>query len=103
MTALSHSASKAKQASNNRRSTRSALSQICATPNMSSRPASKLNDLSSLLMDTHLSSTAGKRPVPWREPLNDMVDIDLQVQFEKYKKEPENWQLPLYDMQHSSP
>ena len=54
-------------------------------------------------MDTHLSSTAGKQPVIKRQPLNDLVDIDLQVQFEKYKKEPENLQLPLYDMQHSSP
>ena len=29
--------------------------------------------------------------------------MNLQVQFEKYKKEPENWQLPLYEMKLSSP
>ena len=33
-----------------------------------------------------------------RQALGELVQMDLQVKFEKYRRRPDDWQLPLYDM-----
>ena len=33
-----------------------------------------------------------------KQALSDLVQIDLQVQYEKFRRRPDDWQLPLYDM-----
>ena len=60
---------------------------------------SELHNLSSLNNTALLQSTLNQPKVPLdRQPLNQLVQIDLQVQFEKYKRKPNDWALPLYDM-----
>jgi len=33
-----------------------------------------------------------------KQPLNLLVEMDLQVMFEKYRRPSNDWALPLYDM-----
>ena len=33
-----------------------------------------------------------------KQPLGDLVEMNLQVEFEKFRRRPDDWQLPLYQM-----
>ena len=46
-------------------------------------------------LTNYLDNAIGSNQVP---ALGDLVQIDLQVKYEKFRRRPDDWQLPLYDM-----
>jgi len=66
------------------------MKQFCTSPLNNGKALSKSPDVASKQQRARLAIE--------NQPLSALLDMDLQVKFEKYRRKQGDWQLPLFDL-----